>query len=664
MTVKVSWNRASVLAMSITLAWVAPHALAQVSANVPTPLRSAVESAVNRSPDVQARWRALLASDQASAAARAGWRPQVDAEMAVGRQWINEPSRSLDNISTRRAEVTLTQLLFDGGVASSAMRNADAQRLQRWAELQESAETVSLEVFSAYVDVLRQRELVSLAVANVMEHKAVVDLLNERVRAAVARGVDLQQATGRLALAEAALVEDAQALHDAETRYLRFVGQNVPGTLPNWPERLTLQGLPASVPALLQAAYAGSPTLRAAAQSVRAAEHLREGREAARIMPVVQARAQVSREHNADGVSGRSEDAVLEVLIRQNLYRGGGDDARLQQADANARQADAIFDNTCRTVRQTVLVAYKDVLTLAQQLQLADQRLLAVDRTRAAFRQQFDIGQRTLLDLLDTQSEFVDAQRQYANLRHDQLIAQGRTLAATGQLTASLGVDAPEWSDVADAWPDNGAPDPVQRCEPAYVEMDSLDRIKASLQFPPRRAASNSFVVLVPNDDGKVGAVVVANASGERVLNQAATRLDLAGAGTAVPVTAADIQRDFGSAIQARPPMPSQFTVFFQSGATQLTPESEQEWLGLVNQLRARSGLDLTVAGHTDTVGSESLNRQLAQRRAEEVVRRLRASGVSFVDVSVVSFGESRPAVATSDNAREVRNRRVEVTAR
>ena len=633
-------------------------------APLPAPLLSAVQSTVERSPDVQERWRALMAADRQTDVARAGWRPQVNAEAAVGRQRLTDPSRSLGWFSTDRAELSLTQLLFDGGVTSGFMRQADAQRLQRFAELQEVSESVAFEVFRAYVDVLRQRELVAFAVSNVMEHKALADMLQERVRAAVGRGVDFQQAAGRLALAEAALVEEVQALHDAETRYLRFVGAVVPGSLPAWPERLTLAGLPERGPAVLEAAYRGNPSLRAASQAMMAAEELRDGRQAAMTMPRLEARLTTSRDRNIDGVFGRSEDSTAEILLRQNLYRGGGDAARLRQADAGLMQADALFENTCRTVRQAVLIAYKDVLTLAQQLQLVDQRLLTVDSTRAAFRQQFDIGQRTLLDLLDTQNEFFEAQRIYTNTRYDQLTAQGRALSVMGQLIASLGVSPPAWSDLSEQWPDNGAQDPAQRCEKDAVEMDSLDRIKASLQFPPRRAAANTFVVLVPNDDGQVGAVVVGNTAGERVLNQPSQRLDVAGSGSPVPVSEADIRRDFGAAIEARPELPRQFTVFFRSGAAQLTEQSEREWASMIDSLRQRESLDLTVAGHTDTIGSTTLNQRLSLRRAEEVVRRLRASGVNFVDVSVVAFGEQQLLVQTPDNVRELRNRRVEITAR
>lgn len=625
-----------------------------VQANtLPDPLLSAVQTAVSRSPDVQERWRALLAADRQTGVPRAAWLPQVDAQAAVGR----ERFQGSGTLSTNRVELSLTQLLFDGGAASGFIRQADAQRLQQLASLQQVSEDVAFQVFRAYVDVLRQRELVSNAATNVIEHKQLANMLQERVQAQVARGVDFQQATGRLALAESTLVQEVQALHAAETRYLRFVGQPAPGTLPSWPERLTLAGLPDGIPALLRAAYEGNPSLRAASQSVQANAEVVDARRAGLIMPRVEARLATSRERNTQGDPGQREDHVMEVVLRQNLYRGGGDAARLRQAEANWLQANEVFDSTCRNVRQAVLIAYKDVATLAQQMELLDRRLLLLEQTQVAYRQQFDIGQRTLLDLLDSQNETFEAQRSYANARYDQLIAQGRTLSAMGQLIASLGVSPVEWQDLARQWPDNGAQDPVQRCPSDFVEM-------ARLEPTPPRAAANTFVVLIPDDDGRVGAVVVGNTGGNRVLDQPNQRLDVAGSGAPVAVSEADIRRDFGDAIQARPPVPEQFTLFFRLGSTQLTEGSEADWAGVIERLKARQPLDLTVAGHTDTVGSQALNDRVAQQRADEIVRRLRASGVDFVGLSVIAFGERQLLVPTADNTNEPRNRRVEITAR
>jgi len=84
----------------------------------------------------------------------------------------------------------------------------------------------------------------------------------------------------------------------------------------------------------------------------------------------------------------------------------------------------------------------------------------------------------------------------------------------------------------------------------------------------------------------------------------------------------------------------------------------------VVQRLRARQALDLTVAGHTDTSGPARLNEALALRRAQLIAQRLRASGLQDTEIAIEGFGERLLEVPTPDGTREARNRRVVISAR
>ena len=98
-----------------------------------------------------------------------------------------------------------------------------------------------------------------------------------------------------------------------------------------------------------------------------------------------------------------------------------------------------------------------------------------MEKTRAAYRDQFNIGQRTLLDLLNTQNEYFDARRAQVNADVDLSLAHLRSYAGMGQLLEVLGLkrldadDAPERGDLA-------APDPAQLCPPFSPVDTTLDR--------------------------------------------------------------------------------------------------------------------------------------------------------------------------------------------
>lgn len=124
-------------------------------------------------------------------------------------------------------------------------------------------------------------------------------------------------------------------------------------------------------------------------------------------------------------------------------------------------------------MRQTALIAYNDVRKLEEQLGYLDQHQLSIEKAREAYRKQFDIGQRTLLDLLDTENEVFQARRAYANAEHDLSIAQVRVQASLGNLLKTLGLARLAKDELPDpvGWTVGG--DGAEHCPPeapvAYV---------------------------------------------------------------------------------------------------------------------------------------------------------------------------------------------------
>src|SRR5205085_11220114 len=110
-----------------------------------------------------------------------------------------------------------------------------------------------------------------------------------------------------------------------------------------------------------------------------------------------------------------------------------------RQLDVVTQSAD-LRDKAGRGTRQATAIAYNDRRKLVEQLELLDRNTLAIEKARDAYRQQFDIGQRSLLDLLNAENEVYTAKRAYANAEYDLGIAYARTHAAMSQLTTRLGI--------------------------------------------------------------------------------------------------------------------------------------------------------------------------------------------------------------------------------
>ncbi|WP_052063848.1 TolC family protein [Nitrincola sp. A-D6] len=219
-----------------------------------TTVADIARKAIETNPEVQANWHAFMASGHDTEFASGGYRPVVDFTAGYGheyRDWENYTGK--DEFSGAAAEITLTQMLYDGFRTRNEVQRFESAQLVRYFELLDSVENTALGAVNAYEDVMRYRELVALAEENYEEHITVFDRIEESAQAGVARRADLEQISGRLSLAEANLLTEMSNLHDVSARYLRIVGELPADNL--LPANLNDSGIPADVREALQLAY-------------------------------------------------------------------------------------------------------------------------------------------------------------------------------------------------------------------------------------------------------------------------------------------------------------------------------------------------------------------------------------------------------------------------
>jgi len=456
-----------------------------VAQTLPEGLVEAARKAVTNNPDVQARWFGFRAADSERGIARAGFLPQLDAVASTGRENRVRPSGTTGSYHHTGAALTLNQMLFDGFFTSNEVKRLGHAKLTRYYELVEASETAALEAVRAYADVARYRELVEQAKQNYVEHKLTTNQIDERTSAGVGRRVDLEQATGRLALAESNLLTEMSNLHDVSARYQRLIGELPPGALAPLPEGFKFTTLPPKTEDVVSFALNNSPTINAAIENMLASEAGIASQKAG-FVPRVDFRARQSWDRNLIGEQGRSRDSTVELVLTYNFYRGGADKAREQQAVENKFQARELKEKACRDVRQTTVIAFNDVRRLIEQMTYLDQHRLSTEKAREAYRQQFDLGQRTLLDLLDTQNEAFQASRSYVNARYDQVVAQARTLSAMGQLLPALNVTRADMPSPTDAGQQRSGIDPAELCPAEAPVAIVVDKAKAVADTPAR----------------------------------------------------------------------------------------------------------------------------------------------------------------------------------
>lgn len=178
-------------------------------------------------------------------------------------------------------------------------------------------------------------------------------------------------------------------------------------------------------------------------------------------------------------------------------------------------------------------------------------------------------------------------------------------------------------------------------------------------------STTKELVVLLPGEDGQIGAVAIAEPQRTTVLDTplGAAKIDTKGRVTKDTLSEADVKRTFAEALAAQPPKALSFTLYFEKN-TEIMPDSRATLDALLAEVAKRQAVEVQITGHTDRVGKVEDNDRLSMERAETIRDVLIKNGLHANFIRVVGRGEREPLIPTPDEQVEPRNRRVEVIVR
>lgn len=407
-------------------------------------LSEAMQSALQVHPEIQAGINARLSVEEQMKAARGGYLPQVDVLAGYGREYTDSPTtrggtHNRETLTRGESSLRLQQMLFDGFATRSEVGRQRATVNARAYELLGTAERTALHVAEVYLEVLKRQRLVALAEDNLRSHERIYDQIGLRSRSGVGRTADLDQAEARLAQARNNLITEQTNLADSRVNYFSVVG--------NDPAELVLPAaLAGQLPESLQAAraelLAGNPFLSSAQSDVQAAEQQYQAAKST-FYPRFDAELSRSADNNLDGSVGHNNEWRAMVNMRYNLFAGGSHKADLQSKAHQVNQAMDIRNNALRVLNEELGLAWNALDNARSQLPIAQQYVDYSSRVRESYQQQFGLGERTLLDLLDSENELFTASRRLEEVRFTELFTQYRLKATLGALLRSQGVVAP-----------------------------------------------------------------------------------------------------------------------------------------------------------------------------------------------------------------------------
>jgi outer membrane protein, adhesin transport system len=577
------------------------------SAEAPATLKEIVEKTVTSNPEVQASFHAYKAALQEQKVAKGGYYPHADIISNFRSQ--EQMTSNIGNTESpdSQTQLVLRQMLFDGFATPAEVNRLGHAARVRYYELQSTMQSAALEVLKAYVDVQRYRQLISYAENNYAVHKQLFDRIEERVQAGVARRVDLEQASGRLALAEANLLTEMTNLQNVTARFQRLSGELPPENLPA--VGFIKDGFIPEANKSLELAYQQNPDLLSAIENIVATQQELRGSRG-KYMPTLDLQARKTLDVSSNGRNSSQAADIVELTATFNLFNGFSDQARIEQSNQNLNRSMDLRDKACVDTRQTLVIAHNDVISLTEQLNYRNQHQLSTEKAREAYRKQFDIGQRTLLDLLDTENEYFQARRTYMNTESDLNLAYARTYASEGDLLNKLDV-------VRGDLPELGKADYNENyaiCQAVAPDMIKIDKASIVANAAPLSSAT---------------AKMIASKEPEKVVLS----------DKVVP----DVQFETNSAVIK----PVSYPVLDNAIKTL------KEW--------GQSGVE--VGGHTDkrNTSSASYNQKLSENRAKAVSEYLKNHGIDANRLTVKGYGFDIPVAENDPINGNKENRRVEL---
>jgi adhesin transport system outer membrane protein len=399
-------------------------------------VKEAVESALATNPEARTAEANRRAAGQGLNQARGGYLPTLDALAEGGREHTKGPNLGTQDLNRRDGSLILRQYVFDGfQVTYEVERQTSLVGSATW-RVEETRLSLAQRVMNAYLDVLRNDELVRLARDTVKAHEAHVEKTRLRLKQGVGPRADVQQAEGRLALAISTLVNQEGSLREAGTAYFKLVGR-----MPVEPVKpLSPAGaLPPTVKQALEKASAGHPNVKAAQADAAAAESAAAGSKST-LVPRLDLELRASSNVDTAGIEGTRNDASAMLVMKYNLFRGGSDLARTRQLAELQRSSEETLNNARLVVEEEVGRSWIALNTAREALAYLAQRVQSSEQVLEAYRLQFELARRTLIDLLNAEAELFQAKSGQTNGQYAVLQSEYRVLASTGELVSALGI--------------------------------------------------------------------------------------------------------------------------------------------------------------------------------------------------------------------------------
>ncbi len=424
-------------------------------------LQEALAKAYQSSPQLNASRAQQRATDENVPQALAGYRPQIIASLSAGLQAVRNalPDNTIQTATLKPWTIglTVTQTLFNGFKTANSVRVAEFQVLSGREALRNTGQGVLLDAVTAYMNVIANQALVETQRSNVSFLRETLEIAKKRLAAGDVTPTDTAQAEARLSRGLADLNAAEVALQVSRATYEQVIG-SAPGPLA--PAQTVDRFVPGERQPVIEMAIRQNPAVIAATYDVDVATTTINVAESS-LLPQVNVQGNVNRQFDSDPNLGttRASQASVVGQLTVPIYDGGTAASQTRQAKELAGQSRLVLEQVRNQARTAAISAFVTNEGTKVALAAAESEVKAATIALAGVRREAQAGQRTTLDVLNSQQDLTAARTRQIVGQRDRVIASYTLLSAVGKLDVqTLGLNTPDYlpevhyHQVRDAW--------------------------------------------------------------------------------------------------------------------------------------------------------------------------------------------------------------------
>jgi len=627
-----------VLVLSLLLGGVAVATVVDKQVATPLPLSEVLTIVTRTDPEIMEALSQYRSVQSERSIATSGYWPTIGTELSGGREFTDgvDTNDERESLTASSATLYARQNLFSGGRTSAFVGETDARILAAAYEVLNVANRVYLETTEAYLNVIQAVELLRLSEENALTQEKILEQVREKSAAGFGRASDLKNSEARLALARSNYISKQQDLNQAVVRFHRRFGRLVKPAAFVTPEPAFQ--FPQTVEETVAVAFRNHPALEVAEYNIQVRKYSFE-KAKADDWPSIDLELKAQHRNDINGEPGDTDQYSAMLKLNYVLFDGG-----LREGEQNKNFQSIHKENQRayierRNVNESVRLAWNIMQAEEHKRQYLNAHVELSYETLEAFKEEYYIGRRTLLDLLNMENEYNAAKNASAESIFSNLIAYYRVSEATGMmvkeydtgLRSYLNLPAEEQFDLERC----EMLDPDRDRDSTEDVQDQCDNSIPGVLTPPSGCIEDKAIHVGYQEPTDLSPYIQVPQGTPEELNLKIDKLKP--------------QQSFHLD-----------TIHFASGSAELTDYSRQKLQYIAAQLKAAGNFMIEVIGHTDNVDSAQYNQALSVARAQSVYSELIRLGLEEGDLQFSGRGEQEPIATNDTEEGRLKNRRIE----